>query len=439
MNDKKEISTPRRWYSVLALAAASFVDGGESQSLSILWPYMYRSLGLSVGQLGPALGISRFVSMVMLPIWGYLVDRFSRKSLLVGLTGFWGLWTCVIAYVDTFPELIVVRVLSALGIGVFVPAAFSLLSDLFEDKRRGQVSGLVIGISIFGAIISFGLLPYIAGLSEEGWRNGFILMGLGSFLTGILLLFIHEPPRGASEPEISDVITTEAAKQYMFQWRDFPVLFRIKSWRWILLSEVLRGLGIGAFGGWVFTWLDGLGLGDSVFIIVGLISLSSVFGAIFFGWLGDRMEERYPNYGRLSMVLIASIILLPSTILFLTVDPQNVNLLIAIGFVFGAAGSVVDVALYWPITQGILLPELRGSGRALIDMAGGLSAAFILTASGLLADQVGVSNMLLTIMPLPLFLTILAWLPLFKTYIQDRNNLHEIMLERSKNIAKLDS
>ena len=42
----------RRWFAVFSLSAASFVDGGEDQALSILWPYMHRSLGLSVGQLG---------------------------------------------------------------------------------------------------------------------------------------------------------------------------------------------------------------------------------------------------------------------------------------------------------------------------------------------------------------------------------------------------
>lgn len=97
---------------------------------------------------------------------------------------------------------------------------------------------------------------------------------------------------------------------------------------------------------------------------------------------------------------------------------------------------MADIALSWPITQAILLPELRGSGRAFIDMAGGAVGALTLVASGYLADQVGVSTMLLTIMPLPLLLTILAWIPLFRTYTTDRANLHKIMLERSENIAK---
>jgi hypothetical protein len=75
--------TKKRWVAVGSLAAASFVDKVEDNAVSILWPGMYPALGLTVGQLGPVLGVSRLVMTLMLPIWGYAADSVSRKKLLV--------------------------------------------------------------------------------------------------------------------------------------------------------------------------------------------------------------------------------------------------------------------------------------------------------------------------------------------------------------------
>jgi len=79
----------RRWLSVMALSAAAFVDSSENYALSVLRSRMYPSLGLRVGQLGPVLGISDLIRTITLPLWGWAADRFSRKALLVGITGFW--------------------------------------------------------------------------------------------------------------------------------------------------------------------------------------------------------------------------------------------------------------------------------------------------------------------------------------------------------------
>ncbi|MEZ4735554.1 MAG: MFS transporter [Caldilineaceae bacterium] len=420
----------RRWLSVIGLAAGSFVDGGEDQSIAILWPFMYRSLQVSIGQLGTVLGLSRLIMALTLPLWGYMADRFSRKTLLVCFTGLWGAWTLAISLVETLPQLIFVRLLSTLGLGVFVPAAFSLTGDLFGDKERGRVVGVITSTSVVGMITAFIVLPAIAANDAEAWRTGFILMGSASIVTGLLLLLVEEPARGASEPEISDVITRAAARRYLFHWRDLRLLLKVPSWRWLLLSELLLSLGIGVVAGWAFTWLDGLGLGEAAPLIVGLMALGGITGAILFGWLGDYIEARFPNYGRITMVLIGKITLLPTVILFVTTNPKNVAMLTILGALFGLGQTIVGQALQWPLAQAVLLPELRASGRAAINIVTGLTAALMLTLSGALADRVGVPGMLLYIAPAPALLSIVIWLPMFSSYARDRKALHAMLSQR---------
>ena len=420
----------RRWRSVLGLSAASFVDGGEDQSISILWPFMYQSLNATIGQLGPVLGVSRLMMTLSLPLWGYAADRFTRKTLLVWFTGFWGAWTLIISLVETFPQLMTVRLISTLGLGVFAPATFSLVGDLFSDKQRGRVAGTIASIGVVGTIVAFIVLPSMAESAPEAWRSGFVFMGGASIVTGILLLMIKEPVRGASEPEVGDVITHETASRYAFKWQDLRALIKVQSWRWLLLLEVLSGLGVGIVTGWAFTWLNGLGLGDTAPIIVGLMALGSIVGAVLFGWLGDYIEARFPNYGRITMVLIGNITLLPTVILFLTANPENTVLLTVLGALFGLELTVVGTGLQWPLAQAVLLPELRASGRAAINIATGIATAIVLTISGTLADQVGIANMLLYIVPVPAFLSIVAWIPMFYSYARDRNSLHTTLSQR---------
>src|SRR5512146_356498 len=226
----------RRWYTVFALSLAAFVDSGENETLAILWPKMYAALRADVSQLGPVLGISDLIRTLTLPLWGWAADRFSRKSLLVWITGFWGLWTLAIALVQDLSQLFLVRIVASLGLGVLWPAAFSLMSDLFGSKERGRAAGIMTAVSFSGTLASFFVLPTLAALNQEAWRYGFILMGSISALTGLVFLFINDPPRGATEPEISDLLSAESAARYAFRLKDLPQIVRIRTW-WVLLFQ----------------------------------------------------------------------------------------------------------------------------------------------------------------------------------------------------------
>ena len=392
---------------------------------------MYQSLGVSVGRLGAVLGVSTLTNTVALPLWGLAVDRFSRKTLLVWITGFWGLWTLAIGLVETLHQLFAVRILSALGLGVFIPAAFSLLGDLFTDQERGRASGIMNATGLIGALAAFIVLPSLAANGPEAWRMGFVAMGLASFSTGLLLWFLlREPPRGAAEPELASALSHGEGQRYRVEWSDLLALSRIRSWRWLLLKEVLDALGVSILYGWAFTWLDSLGLGESAVIVVSLMTLSTVGGALLFGWLGDQLERRFPKRGRITLVWLGLIVSLPVIILLVRADGSSVFLLGVLGTFYGLASTASGDSVMWPMMQGILTPELRGSGRALITMMKGLVAAFILTFSGEIADQVGVARMLLYIIPGPLFISIIAWLPLYRTYAHDWEGRRQQLLQR---------
>jgi MFS family permease len=429
---EESISRPtRRKLSVAALSAASLVDSWEEQGMPVLWPYMYTSLGASIGQLGPVSGASKFAMTLLYPIWGYAADRFSRKMLLVWFTGIWGLWTLGIGLAGSYQQVLILRVLSGLGLGVFVPTAFSLIGDLFDHESRGRATSIVRGVGLSGLVFAVVLLPMLAEREPDGWRTGFALMGFASFLTGLLMLGIQEPARGASEPELRDVITKKAAQQYTFKWADLKALFKIKSWRHLMLNEVLTKSGLAVFTIWIFTWFAELELDKPVFYsIILMISVGLIGGTFFFGWLGDHLERRFPGRGRILMIQIGLAVWVPCTIGFLLSGRDDTALLLILGFLSTASNGASSEGALWPVAQAILPPELRGSNRAIIGIVVGVASALMLSLSGLVVDRLGVSSALLWFFPGPILLSVFAWIPMFRTYPRDRAALHELLMQR---------
>jgi MFS family permease len=76
-----------------ALSSGYFVDQGESQALSVLFPAIRQALNIGYGELGQMTGWKNILQSLSTPIWGYIADRFSRKWIIVFGTSLWGLWT----------------------------------------------------------------------------------------------------------------------------------------------------------------------------------------------------------------------------------------------------------------------------------------------------------------------------------------------------------
>jgi MFS family permease len=209
----------------------------------------------------------------------------------------------------------------------------------------------------------------------------------------------------------------------------------------LLVQTSFDNIALAVLYGWSFTWLDTLGLGDSAFIVVGLLTLGTLLGHLFFGWLGDFLEKRSVNHGRASMAQVGLIISLPALTLFIYFGDQGIVPLMVFGLLAGLSLSSVDTGARWPITQGVLRPELRATGRAAMDMVVGSVGALAVTFSGYLVSQFNgdITTMLLIMIPIPKLIATLLWTPVFRTYPNDREDLHELLLHRREEIIDDDS
>jgi MFS family permease len=426
----------RRWYTVIALSSATLVDSMEGFGYEILWPYMYPALGLGMSMLAPVLSVGRFIGTVTTPIWGAIADRFSRKTILVVMTGIWGLWTGMIGFVQAFWQLMAIRVAASLGLAVLYPTALSIISDLFTRDERGKAVGVMGAFGFAGSMVSTVVLGTLAAGNPQAWRYGFILMGILSFITGVMLIFIKEPPRGAMEPELSDVVSKE--NQFKFDIKKVPVLLKIRTYWVLMINEIIDWIGFSTLTAWAFTWLDLQDLGSGAPLVMLLIFVGVIFGHIIFGWLSDRLDKRYPKYGRLVLGQIGLVLSFFSILGFLIFGSQSIIYLLISGLLYGTSFSIRETGSRIPLLQNILLPEMRASGRGFIELVKGLVLTGTISASGWLLNRMGedLQGMMLMVVPTTALLAALMWIFLYRIYPGDMAHYREILAEQREAIVR---
>jgi predicted MFS family arabinose efflux permease len=187
----------RAWGALAVLSAVSFLAYMDRMALSILMEPIKQDLSLSDQQLGllSGLAFALFYSTFGLPV-ARLADRTSRVKLLAVCVALWTVATALSGKATSFLGLFAARVGVGIGEAGCVPAAHSLISDLFSRSRR------VLAITLFqlGGAMGLSLGVLVIGLLGEsyGWRTSLIAIGLAGIPVSAALLFLREPPRPAA-------------------------------------------------------------------------------------------------------------------------------------------------------------------------------------------------------------------------------------------------
>ena len=157
--------------------------------------WVYRQTGSSA-LMGIMSSISMFVTMFLSPFSGSIVDKCSRKWVLVGMDIMQGvvmLGIGLLAYLDklNIPGVLIAAFLAALGSVFYSPAANTLMIDIIphDDMVRGQsiFSGSnalinMVGTAFSGVMVAFFGVPLIV-----------IINGLSNLYSAVSELFIHVP------------------------------------------------------------------------------------------------------------------------------------------------------------------------------------------------------------------------------------------------------
>ena len=387
------------WFAVGVLLCAYAVSFLDRQIISLLVESLKADLGLSDTQIGvlqgPAFGI--FYAVLGLPL-GWLADRVNRVYLISAAIVLWSGMTCASGLASNFSGLLLTRIGVGVGEAALVPAAVSLLSDLFPRERRalplsiftsGVSVGLGLALVLGGAFITYTSSGTVAELpligawlaAQQSWQAVFVLAGLVGLPVAAMVLMIDDPrtaTAGGAAPQQIAVGTW----RYLRANRGFfvPMLLATTS-LYILSSAVSAWLP--ALFARRFDWPPqqvGQSLG---FLIMGV----AILGNVASGAAATAFARRGLIDGPLRTMLIGAVVMLPAGTLaplMATATLASIGVLalyFAIALTFGIATTALVAVT--PV-------RLRGQVVALYLLIGNLVGLGLgPTSVGLMLDHGG--------------------------------------------------
>lgn len=176
--------------------------------LMAMLPLIREDLGLNYLQAGVVIAAHHIITGLAQFPGGWLGDRFSRQMVItVGLGGV-GLTAVAVGLSSAYYPLLAVLVVMGIFGGAYHPSATSMLSNYFEEERRGRV----IAVHLIGGSLGFTLGPILGGLIARmlGWHPAFIILGIPTVIAALLVMvkfkdYAHlERIQPVNEPSISD-------------------------------------------------------------------------------------------------------------------------------------------------------------------------------------------------------------------------------------------
>ena len=433
-NEQVMQKTSRGWRArvLAALGFGFFIDSAEDVALPMLWPAVRTAQGLSYSQFSYIDSIRVIFQTFSGPFWGMLADRYNRKWILVIGTGMWGLWTSVCGLTTNYWQLLLVRVIACIGLGCLYPAAFSMLADSFGPKQRGRAMGTISAIGMFGIVAGALAFGEVIGISANGWRIGFIGLGLTSALSGLVIaVLVKEPVRGASEPELESVITKESAARFRFRLADVKEIMKVKTVQVNFLQGIFMLTTINALATFYVTWLvDDRGFSEAdAPLFFGGVVVALALGNLAGGIVGDWAYLHWPKFGRAAVSQISILIALPA-MWYLFTRATTAPAIVICSVIAGFFLDWTRRGAMQPMVQSAVRPELRSTAMALTEFVNGAFASVVIILFGKYADQFGLSRTLL-VLTCGFWAVAFLVTPLYYlVFPKDSERLHNQMQER---------
>ncbi len=171
------------WVIALTVTLATFMEVLDTSIANVALPHIAGGLSAGVDESTWVLTSYLVSNAVILPVSGWLSDRFGRKRFYMTCVAIFTASSFLCGLASTLPLLIFFRVLQGAGGGGLAPSEQAILADTFEPKKRGMAFA-VYGMAV---VLAPAIGPTLGGFitDEYSWRWIFYLnvpVGLLSLL-----------------------------------------------------------------------------------------------------------------------------------------------------------------------------------------------------------------------------------------------------------------
>lgn len=292
-------------------------------------------------------------------VFGWLGDKLGRVKAMSLAILVYSVFTGLAYFVQTPLQLGILRFIAALGMGGEWSLGVALVAEVWPEKHRPLLAG-VIGAAANVGFVLIAILGVYIPITTTSWRLVVLVGAAPAVLTFFIRLFVPESHRWEEA----------ASEKRMEPIRELLGGGNVKT---LLVAAALAGVAlVGSWGSvqWLPLWADKLVAGadpDAKAYTQILNGIGSVIGCLLGAWLGQKVGRRVAYFS------LCGGSLLVCQVMFRGIDSYDATFLLA-----ALVSGVVTAAFYgWlPLYLPELFPtRIRATGQGIAFNLGRLFAA----------------------------------------------------------------
>ena len=275
-------------------------SGPTFQAASTLFRAIEDEFGWSRAVVTGVASFGRFGGALLGPVEGWMTDKFGTgKMVLLGFTlGGFGLifYSQLQGPIQYYFAYFILSM--GFSIGGFVPSMAAV--NAWMPHRRATAMSIVIGGSSLGGL----LVPAIVwGISNHGWRETTLVIGLVSLACGPPLAYISGKRAPTYEEIDTEIVNSSASidqeKPSSIVQHDFTVkeALRTRGFWGLAITHMLTNLSVGTISAHVYFQLtdkNSVNLSDATAAtVIPIMAVTSFTFQMLGGFTGDKVNKRF--------------------------------------------------------------------------------------------------------------------------------------------------
>lgn len=359
-------ATPQLRKRAFLSAAGAFLDGYDLLIINAALLAIVPTFGLSGSQTGLLTSLP-FIGMVIGALAaGRLCDRFGRRRIyMIDVVAFLVI-TLALAATQEFWQLVILRFLLGIAIGMDMPTGTSMLAEFAPKHQLGRLTSLMQTVWVFGgmvaAIVGFILFQT---LGESSWRWMFASAAIPALLIAVMRHSLPETPRWVAAQQATDAGRTRGGFAEILRNRTFRSAVAFFTIYWVI--ESFLGGPPFVYTALIFNKVLDFQSSQAL-LLSAVLSLVYVLANLFAQFVILDRVGRKPL--AITVCAIAAVAAVATGLL----ADAAIGLVIGFG-VFAVATQVAPIP-FWPWSVEQLPTRIRATGQS-IGSAGGKFGQFI--------------------------------------------------------------
>lgn len=403
-------STPFRWELLALLWLAFLLNQADRQIFSVVLPLIREDLGLSDAELGLIASALVWTYGLLVPIAGFVGDRYSRRNILGFCLLFWSMATLFTGFCTSVIQFLLVRgVATGGGEAFYAPSANALIVEKYKESRSFSLSVHQTAV-YFGIVLSGIVAGYIG--EQYGWRQAFYVFGAAGILLS-LVLFLRIPK------DVLDRAQEVQASLSVDMRRTAGLVFRKPT---VVMLTLAFGCMVFVNVGYL-TWMPsflaekfGFSLADAGFSSLFYHHVGAFLGVLSGGKLADHYARTAPR-SRLVIQALGLSLGAPFIYGIATSDTQTGTYLTL--FLFGVFRGWFDSNIVASLYE-VVSPKIRSSAYGLMLACAFLIGSLAPLILGVLKPSLGLEVGLSSLAGVYLVGAAFLWIGAFRYFAGDR-------------------